>query len=194
MSKKVVSLADRRRQHMAVIALDESRANGSFYDLWVEADGSLMMRIDKDRMVFERDGLMIGEFEVRADGYDLRIAPADVERFRKDFNNCVYASRERCAHIRGDHLWRGTPRGDGTFLVAHRHQEMVFVPFRPRLRHRRHGGRAPQCVACRRVVQIGETMYRERAAPGCYRSYGNVEICATCISSATPRDGIGPIE
>ncbi len=103
------------------------------------------------------------------------------------------------------------PIGDGTYRVEHKRETAVFEPFKPgwrKGRQLRPGVEmalrqedtmpvrvAPKCSTCQRVVQIGETMYRERREKNrwgnglAWHKFGRAELCSTCIANA-PNTGI----
>lgn len=213
---KVISLADHRRERLAIVGWrwdSEAPVNRDKYDAWVETDGSLVLRIDAKAVTHEKRGGAFGRegetpvFRIRGDAYELRIAPIDVRQMADDIMNAAHNSRRIQEYRRGDHLWRCTPRGDGTYDVEHEQTRGVFEPFVCKLRaghvprgddkgsERRRGVEAPKCDACRRVVQAGETMYRERREKSIYgkglawHKFGHAELCSTCIQRA-PGEGI----
>jgi hypothetical protein len=63
---KVVHLADRRQEHLGLVGWRSTfngPVNGSWYDLWVEADGAVVLRVDRSKVVFQADGLRFGKKE-----------------------------------------------------------------------------------------------------------------------------------
>lgn len=214
MSDKIISLATRRRKRLAIEWRDEQGAPhvGGTYDAWVEIDGSLVLRIARGATTYEKDSLRFGTeertvFEARPDAYETRI-PADAAR---TFFNAMFrlgnASRKRMETLRGVYEWRCTPFADGTFMVKHAHRHGCFEPFKPKLRkglvatgkileditghkfeERAQAMVAPTCVACGRVIQVGETAYREKRNPH-GRAWPDAVICGGCITNA-PREGV----
>lgn len=214
MSDKVISLAARRRKRLGITwsGMWGKPVNRAAYDAWIEADGSLVLRFEPSAIESKTSGAFTntetGEkvFGVRAGG-EVRI-PADVaKQWFDDMRDFGIASRQITETRRGVYEWRFTPNGDGTFLVKHAYSSGVFVPFKPRLRKgmvgtgetsvdltghrfeiRTRGMVAPTCEVCRRVIQVGETAYRERRNPH-GRAWADVVICSGCVTKA-PQSGI----
>lgn len=204
---KVISLAARRERRLglAPLGMYGKPVNRPAYDGWVEADGSLVLRFDPAVVDTGKVGgsFTSGDvpvFTIRPSGHEVRI-PADVAaQWFDDMRSFGVASRQISETRRGVYEWRCAPREDGTFLVQHAHRRAVFEAFRPRGR-RRHvpTGKlitdgfghefeerapaivAPDCEACRRVIRIGETAYREKRNPH-GRAFGDAVLCAECIA------------
>lgn len=209
----VISLARRRRERLGLTwsGMWGQPVNRDAYDAWIETDGSLVFRFDPAAVGDAKAGSFTnadtGEpfFRIRA-GVEFRV-PADVaKQWFDDMQSFGIAARQIAETRRGVYEWRCTPIGDGTYRVKHAHQTAVFVPFKPRLRkglvgtgevttdvtgtkyeQQRRAMVAPTCI-CRRVIQVGETAYRERRNPH-GRAWPNVVICSDCIQKA-PREGL----
>lgn len=214
MSNKVVSLADRRREALGIQWRERSDAPAvrDRYDAWVETDGSLVMRIGAEHARYEKQAAEYGAengptvFKARGNAYEVRI-PADVAKeWFDDMRRLGNVSRITTETRRGMYEWKCRPNGDGTFTVWYAYRTAVFEPFRPKLRramvpngvvHESDGYRfegrkeamvAPNCHVCRRVIQIGETAYREQRNPH-GRAWPEAVICSGCIQKA-PGEGI----
>lgn len=215
MSGKVISLASRRRKRLGLTSwgIHGKPVNRPAYDAWIEADGSLMLRIDPSAVELHKAGgsftdAETGEptFTLRDEGHEIRIAADVAKQWFDDMTSLGIAARRIAETRRGVYEWRFEPIGDGTFRASHAHRAGVFEPFRPNLRARYVGtgeiedngwGKferrekrkvAPTCEVCRRVIQVGETAYRERRNPS-GRAWADAVICTECVTKA-PQTGL----
>lgn len=211
---KVISLADRRRDPLDIQWRERTDAPASRdrYDAWIETDGSLVMRIAAEHAHYQKRPAEYGPedgppvFTARGNSYEVRI-PADVAKeWFQDMSRLGNVSRVTTEKRRGFYDWRCTPSGDGTYTVKHTWRTSVFEPFKPKLRKgwvatgeteqtswgtvtkREEAMVAPFCVACARVIQIGEVAYREQRNPH-GRNWPDAVICGGCITRA-PGEGI----
>jgi len=213
MSDKVISLAARRQKRLGLswYGMHGRPVNRPAYDAWIEPDGSLVMRFDPQAVDASKHGGSFTSaedgtptFTVRPAGHEIRIAADVARQWFDDMQSFGIASRRIAETRRGVYEWRCDPRGDGTYLVRHAHRRAVFEPFKPRPRktmvgtgkivegvcgrfeERAHAMVAPSCIACRRVIQGGETAYHEQRNPG-GRAWPGVVICSTCIKRTVER-------
>lgn len=209
MTAKVISLAQRRTRHLGV----PQYGNRPTYDVWIEADGTLYLRLDVAAVTHVKDPIAWGHdpdspaFVARGNAYEIRIPIDQAKQWFHDMLDCHSAQRKIALTRRGFYAWRCTPRDDGTVLVEHEGRRSIFEPFKPRGRRRlRPTGKiitdgfghefeerahvmvAPDCEVCRRVIQIGETAYRERRNPR-GRKFGDAVLCVEC-AHRTPAEGL----
>lgn len=212
---KVISLAARRRKRLGLSSwgMFGKPVNRPSYDAWLEADGSLVLRFDPAAVELNKAGGSFTDaetgkptFTLRDEGHEVRIAADVAEQWFKDMTSLGIASRKIAETRRGVYEWRFEPIGDGTFRARHAHRAGIFEPFKPKLRERYVGtgeieytgwGKferrekrkvAPTCEVCRRVIQVGETAYRERRNPS-GRAWADAVICSGCIAQA-PQAGL----
>ncbi len=214
MSPKVISLAARRRERLDIQWRDhlDAPVNRERYDAWVEVDGSLMLRVGAEFVQHQQRSTTYGPddgppvFAARGDAYEMRVPAEVAAQWFKDMERLGICSRRTTETRRGVYTWQFTPRGDGTFTAKHAHRTGILEPFRPKLRNREIltgkvvegltgkvpeldiAKRAPLCEVCNRVIQPGETAYRERRDPS-GRTWPTAVICSTCIQRA-PAAGI----
>lgn len=212
MSEKVVSLATRRRKRLGLVmgGMHGQPVNREAYDAWIEADGSLVLRFDMSAVEVQKGGAFTntetGEavFRVRANGHEVRIAADVAEQWFKDMQSFGIASRRIAETRRGVYEWQFEPIGDGAYRARHAHRVGIFEPFKPKLRKRYVGTGevedngickferkerrmvAPDCDVCRRVIQAGETAYRERRNSN-GRAWPDAVICVDCITKTSQR-------
>lgn len=209
MSAKIISLSQRRTRHLGI----PTYGKRDTYDVWLEADGTLFFRFDVAAVTHVADPIAWGHdpkapsFVARGNAYEIRIPVEQAEQWFHDMMSCSNEHRRVVFKRRGFYEWRCTPQSGGTFVVQHEGRRSVFEAFKPRGRRRlRPTGKtitdgfghefeerahvvvAPDCAACRRVVQIGETAYREQRNPH-GRNFGDAVLCGECIRK-TPGEGL----
>jgi hypothetical protein len=209
MSGKVISLAARRTRRLSVPTYGKRDA----YDAWLEADGTLFLRFDATAITYVTEPAQWGPasgppaFTARGNAYEIRIPTDIAAQWFHDMQDCHNTHRRVVFARCGFYLWRCKPNGDGTYTVEHEGRRAVFEPFKPRGRRelrptgklitdgfghefeeRAHVVVAPDCAACGRVVQVGETAYRERRNPH-GRNFGDAVICSDCVAKA-PAEGL----
>lgn len=215
MSGKVISLAARRTKRIGLSwwGMWGKPISRPMYDAWIEADGSLVLRFDPAAVDSSKHGGAFVDpetdkpiFVVRSAGHEVRIPADGAADWFKDMQSFQIANRRIAETRRGVHEWRCEPIEGGRYRVTHEHRCSVFEPFKPRLRREmvrtgevvetpwgpqheyKRAMVAPACAACRRVIQVGETAYREQRNPH-GRNFGDAVLCVDCIRK-TPGEGL----